>query len=67
MDLKNLKQLLRKTVAEISSPIIVNVYRGRNEFSLEDKISTHVFMLQRAMQTMVADKTEELDDKWRFF
>lgn len=62
MQFKDLKQLPRETQVEFSAQVNTIAYCCGNEFSLEDKISTHIFGLQSAIQIIAAPETEEFED-----
>lgn len=64
---KDLKQIPRETMVEFISQINDIAYQCGIAFPLEDKISTFMFGLQSAIQTIVAQKTIGLDDRGRPF
>lgn len=67
MNYKDLKQLPRETKVGFSALVNPIAYHCGNAFSLEDKISTFIFGVQSAIQTIVAHETEELKDTRRTF
>lgn len=61
------KQLPLETEVEFSAWANTVAYRCDNAFTLENKISTFVFGLKSAIQTIVAYETEELENTRRIF
>lgn len=62
MKIENPKQPPCKMKLEFCTPVNTIVYRCGIAFSLTDKIFTFMFCLQSAIQTIVANKTEKLED-----